>query len=79
MKKSKAELLAELGAIVDENKKLSERGGLPKQMGWVVGVVARYAWESMVLASFVVTGFLFVWSPLDFMRVVRLVLLVSGA
>jgi len=76
-KQAKRELLAELEQILEENKRLSQGGGLPKQMGLAVGVVAMYPWQFLALASLVAAGLVFVWSPLDFLKVVRGVLLVG--
>jgi hypothetical protein len=69
--------LKQLEERLEENRKLSERRGLPVWMAPAASVLGLRAWEGLLFGSFVVTALLFLVWPIEFMRLVRLLLIMQ--
>lgn len=63
--------LDEMEVRMEENRKLSEKGGMPAFLAPVANVVGLSAWEALATASFVITAVVFVVWPIELVGLVR--------
>lgn len=68
--------LQQLDKILEENTLLTT-GGLPQELAPVTSLIGQRPWQALIFISFVITAVLFLLFPLEFLKTIRLILLIS--
>jgi hypothetical protein len=74
-KNTEREFLAEMEKRLDENRRLSAHGGVPQSLAPVISVFGQHVWQMLLFGSFVVSSLLFLVFPLEFLGLVKKLLL----
>ncbi len=73
-----SDFLKALDERLEENKKLSDKGGMPKELAPVVSLMGFYSWQVLLVLGFLVVGLWFLVEPVGMLKLVRGLLLVRG-